>query len=189
MANPNYVAGSADWKQNRPYAQYTSSSMTTAGKRSFQYRALRGVARKSTLDWKLAGFLDLGKRTWVAELRGSRHHRVLRERRPRERVHPVGRQLRLDREREPALAALGGSTWSAEFHLWAMEWNATDVNLYLDDKLVYDFKVSRVTSGKNPYTGNPFYILVNLAIGANGGDPSNTTFPLTYKVDYVRVYQ
>ena len=31
--------------------------------------------------------------------------------------------------------------------------------------------------------------LVNLAIGANGGDPSGTTFPITYEVDYVRVYQ
>jgi len=30
---------------------------------------------------------------------------------------------------------------------------------------------------------------VNQAIGANGGDPTNTTFPIDYKVDYVRVYQ
>ena len=75
------------------------------------------------------------------------------------------------------------SDWSTEFHLWAMEWTATDVKLSLDDKLVYDFKVSSVTSGTNPYTGNPFYILVNLAIGANGGDPSGTTFPIRYQVD------
>ena len=61
--------------------------------------------------------------------------------------------------------------------------------MYLDDKLVWTFVVSSVTSGTNPYTGNPFYILVNQAIGANGGDPSNTTFPINYMVDYVRVYQ
>ena len=87
------------------------------------------------------------------------------------------------------LSSLGGSTaWTPEYHLWAMEWSTTDVGLYLDDKLVYDFKDSSL-SGADPYTGNPFYILVNLAIGANGGDPSGTTFPITYKVDYVRVYQ
>ncbi len=47
----------------------------------------------------------------------------------------------------------------------------------------------RLITSTNPYTGNPVYILVNLAIGANGGDPSNTTFPIMYQVDYVRVYQ
>ncbi len=34
------------------------------------------------------------------------------------------------------------------------------------------------------------YMLVNLAIGGqNGGDPSGTTFPARYEVDYVRVFQ
>jgi hypothetical protein len=34
------------------------------------------------------------------------------------------------------------------------------------------------------------YILLNLAIGGqNGGDPSQTTFPQSYEVDYVRVFQ
>jgi hypothetical protein len=31
---------------------------------------------------------------------------------------------------------------------------------------------------------------VNLAIGGtNGGDPTNTTFPAQYVIDYVRVFQ
>jgi hypothetical protein len=32
-------------------------------------------------------------------------------------------------------------------------------------------------------------IILNLAIGSNGGDPTNTSFPSRYEVDYVRVYQ
>ena len=33
-------------------------------------------------------------------------------------------------------------------------------------------------------------MLFDLAIGGqNGGDPSNTTFPNRFEVDYVRVYQ
>jgi len=86
-------------------------------------------------------------------------------------------------------AALGGPAWSSRFHLWAMEWSTTDINLFLDDKLVYDFKIARANSGSNPYNGNPFHLLINLAIGANGGDPTNAAFPMTYRVDYVRVYQ
>ena len=30
-ANPNYMAGSTDWKRNRQYAEYTSSSLITSG--------------------------------------------------------------------------------------------------------------------------------------------------------------
>ena len=34
------------------------------------------------------------------------------------------------------------------------------------------------------------YIILNLALGgANGGDPTNTSFPQTYQIDYVRVFQ
>ena len=56
--------------------------------------------------------------------------------------------------------------------------------------MVNTYAVSTASSANpNPYDNKKFYILVNLAIGANGGDPSGTTFPITYQVDYVRVYQ
>lgn len=36
----------------------------------------------------------------------------------------------------------------------------------------------------------PQYMLLNLVIGGeNGGDPSATSFPSRFEVDYVRVYQ
>ena len=41
----------------------------------------------------------------------------------------------------------------------------------------------------NPFH-QPHYLLLNLAIGGLwGGDPSNSTFPGKYEVDYVRIYQ
>ena len=36
-ANPNYQAGSTDWKRNRQYAEYTSSSLITSGLHSWQF--------------------------------------------------------------------------------------------------------------------------------------------------------
>ena len=42
--------------------------------------------------------------------------------------------------------------------------------------------------GSNPFL-QPQYLLLNLAIGANGGDPSNTSSPIKYEVDYVRYYK
>jgi len=44
-------------------------------------------------------------------------------------------------------------------------------------------------AGRTP-SRQQHYLLVNLAIGGmNGGDPSATTFPVRYEVDYVRVFQ
>jgi hypothetical protein len=41
----------------------------------------------------------------------------------------------------------------------------------------------------NPFLA-PHALRLNLAVGGpQGGDPSRTTFPQRYEVDYVRVYQ
>lgn len=37
VLNPNYVAGSSDWKKNREYAEYTSASITTGQSKSWLY--------------------------------------------------------------------------------------------------------------------------------------------------------
>jgi len=43
--------------------------------------------------------------------------------------------------------------------------------------------------GTTPFRQNA-YMMVNLAIGGdNGGDPSSTTFPQDYLIDYIRVFQ
>jgi len=89
------------------------------------------------------------------------------------------------------LAQLGAG-WANDFHVWAMEWDAQKIDLFLDDKLVNHFVVpGAVGAGiTNPYTTRSMYILLNLAIGGTaGGDPGGTTFPIRYEVDYVRVYQ
>ncbi|NMB49863.1 MAG: hypothetical protein GX997_05320, partial [Bacteroidales bacterium] len=33
------------------------------------------------------------------------------------------------------------------------------------------------------------YVLLNLALGASGGEPELSAFPMKYEIDYVRVYQ
>lgn len=80
--------------------------------------------------------------------------------------------------------------WSDEFHTWVMEWDSSSIKLYVDDQLLNTFNVSSADNGSyNPFR-QPHYMIVNLAIGGNnGGDPSNTSFPLKYYIDYVRVYQ
>jgi beta-glucanase (GH16 family) len=188
VTNPNYVAGSSDWKTSRQYAQYTSSSMTTSGKRSFEYGRFELCGQIDTRQGSWPAFWILGNgRSWPASGEVDIMEYYASDIRANV-CTPSGSTCDWNGSVAQPISKFA-STWPSQFHLWAMEWDSTDISLYLDDALVWTFKVSSVTSGTNPYTGNPFYILVNQAIGANGGDPTNTTFPITYKVDYVRVYQ
>ena len=80
--------------------------------------------------------------------------------------------------------------WTKKFHIWRMDWNSDSICLYLDDMLLNSVLVSQTVNpnGFNPFL-QPHYLLLNLAIGAAGGDPSKSTFPIKYEVDWVRVYQ
>ena len=68
-------------------------------------------------------------------------------------------------------------------------------NLTVDNNLTNNtlINTTSLTETVNADGSNPFrqshYLLLNLAIGANGGDPSKTTLPVRYEVDYVRVYK
>jgi len=71
-----------------------------------------------------------------------------------------------------------------------MDWTAEYIRIYLDDQLLNEIDLSQTVNpnGFNPFQ-QPHYILLNLALGSNGGPLDNTAFPRSYEVDYVRVYQ
>ena len=74
-----------------------------------------------------------------------------------------------------------------------MDWDEDFIKLYIDDELLNTIDLS-TTINATPDKANPFhephYILLCLAIGGtNGGDPSETTFPARFEIDYVRMYQ
>ena len=80
--------------------------------------------------------------------------------------------------------------WTTKFHDWRMDWDADFIKLYVDDELLNTTDLSKTIDpdGSNPFH-QPAFLLLNLAIGATGGDPSKTQFPVKFEVDYVRVYQ
>jgi beta-glucanase (GH16 family) len=85
------------------------------------------------------------------------------------------------------------------FHTYALEWATNAIRWYVDDHL-YETQTSwwsssnpTNTSIRNPYPApfdQPFYIIMNLAVGGNfGGNPNGSTvFPGEMQIDYVRVY-
>jgi len=75
------------------------------------------------------------------------------------------------------------------FHIFGIEWGPDYINYYVDDVLYNQITPADVT-GEWVFD-HPFYLIINLAVGGNfvGSPNSQTVFPQTMLVDYVRVYQ
>ena len=191
VTNPNYQAGSSDWKTNRQYAQYTSSSMTTSSLQTWQYGRFEMRARIPTSagmwpawwtlgvsgEWPSNGEIDI-----MEYYKGNLLANVA-----------CGTSTRWSAKWDSSTKAISslGANWSSNFHVWRMDWDDQNINLYLDDTLLNGVALSSML---NSDSTSPFkqkvYMILNLAIGGNnGGDPSATTFPVQYEVDYVRVFQ
>ena len=197
IRNPNYNSSSQRWQQNREFAEYTAASLKTQGRWQFQYGRLEVRARVDTSmgswpaiwtlgvseRWPLNGEVDimefyrvgnsptiLANAAWGRSNSGGPVWNTKRI--------PLANFLSKDRD------------WPKKFHVWRMDWTADSIKLYLDDELLNAQALRQTLNpdGKNPFQ-QPHYLLLNLAIGANGGDPANTRFPISYEVDYVRFYQ
>ncbi|MYJ95164.1 MAG: glycoside hydrolase family 16 protein [Proteobacteria bacterium] len=78
-----------------------------------------------------------------------------------------------------------------EFHLYALEWDPTEIRWYVDDVLYAMQNFWHTASADYPAPfDQPFYILLNVAVGGRfpGAPSPGTVFPVTMEVDYVRVY-
>lgn len=76
-----------------------------------------------------------------------------------------------------------------DFHVFGIEWDENYINFYVDDVLYNQITPADVP-GEWVYN-HSFYMILNMAVGGNfpGSPNSDTVFPQTMLVDYVRVYQ
>lgn len=79
--------------------------------------------------------------------------------------------------------------FDTDFHVFGIEWGPEYINFYVDDVLYNQITPTNVT-GEWVFN-QPFYIILNLAVGGSfvGSPDSETSFPQTMLVDYVRVYK
>jgi beta-glucanase (GH16 family) len=75
------------------------------------------------------------------------------------------------------------------FHIFALEWEPTQVRWYLDGKQY--FAVTPQTVHGTWVFNKPFFLILNLAIGGDwpGSPDATTKLPVRMMVDYVRVYR
>lgn len=207
VVNPAYdpEAPAFDWRKSRPYAAYTSGSVNTRESFTYKYgklvvRAKISVAKGcwpaiwtlgNQLGWPACGEVDLmeyylaseedvptilANVAWGKE-RGAAWSTTW---------HPLERFLQKDPD------------WVDKYHVWVMDWTPEEIVLSLDGEVLNRVDLSVTVNkgrgeGQNPFSNDDpdfkDYILLDHAIGQNGGDPSKTAFPQRYYIDYVRVYQ
>ena len=199
--NPLYVAGSKDWRKKREFVEYTSSSVTTAGKKEFLYGRFEIKARIPVakgawpaiwalgrdMEWPSCGEIDIME---YYQIKGVPH--ILAN-----AAWGTDRQwhAKWDSQATPYSHFTDKDPdWASKFHIWRMDWDEEAIKLYLDDELLNEIPLKNTINGKigkgtNPFT-RPQYLLLNLAIGGiNGGPIDEAALPMKYEIDYVRVYQ
>ncbi len=194
--NPNHDSSSKDWRTSRVTAEYTAASIKTPDIYSFKYGIMEVRARIDTSMGSWPAIWTLGnERRWPdkGEIDILEYYRIQNQATILANAAWVGPRggVLWDSAKIPFTELLADMPdWPERYHIWKMDWNEDRIELYLNDVLLNTIPIDDKTyaDGFNPFR-QPHYILLNLAIGSNGGDPENTRFPITYEVDYVRVYQ
>ena len=195
-ANPDYDPEKPEAKSRRlshEYADYTSASLTTAGKASwiggrFEVRAKlpqgRGVwpaiwmlgDNISEVGWPTCGELD------IMEFVGFKPNTIHANVHCRKYNHAQGNG-RGDKIELTSLAE--------DFHVYAMQWYEDRIDFYVDDHKYFTFKNEGSGNAAWPFD-KPQYLILNLAIGGTWGGREgidDSIFPQQYLIDYVRVFQ
>lgn len=191
--NPLYEPGNKDWRKSRQEIRYSSSSINTSGKHAWLYGRfeMRGRIDISEGLWPAWWTLGVGGK-WPAN--GEIDIMEYYNKKLLANIACMGSNHKAEwYSKVKNTDSLGGKDWASKFHVWRMDWNENEIGLYVDDMLLNKVELSKLVNkdgtGINPFQ-QPHYMLLNLAMGGmNGGDPSNTTFPNRFEVDYVRVYQ
>ncbi len=83
------------------------------------------------------------------------------------------------------------SSFSDDFHTFALDWDRESVRMSVDSKVYFQANASQLGPEQRWVFDHDFFIILNLAVGGRflGPPDENTVFPQSVLVDYVRAYQ
>lgn len=190
--NAQYQKGSTDWRTKDSLAHYTSTSLISLGKGAWQYGRVEVRAKiptgkgiwpaiwmlgnnREVVNWPECGEIDIMEYVGsdTTHVYGTIHF----PKTDGNGSQPSGGNIAVQRPYDA-------------FHLYAIDWDADYIKVFFDDQLYHTFPIKMADqNGKNPFR-LPFYVLINLAMGANWPGPiDDSILPKSYWIDYVRVYR
>lgn len=200
VVNPNYNPYSWDWRASNNYAEYTSSSLITKGINEWEpygYYEIRARIDTSMGSWPAIWMLGT-KNIWPScgEIDIMEFYRINGNSFILANL-AWGSGQKQTAKWSSTKIKLSEYTktipdWADRFHVWGMKWEEGYINVFIDGNLVHSTSLDTTINadGLNPFReNNTFYLLLNLAIGSNGGKPSDAKMPIKFEVDYVRVYK
>ena len=78
-----------------------------------------------------------------------------------------------------------------EFNTYAIEWTPEKIDFLVNNVVYNHIENEHLSSAEWPFD-QPFYLILNLAVGGNWGGKmgvDDTVFPATMEVDYIRVFE
>lgn len=169
--------------------KYTSTRITTAGKKEFKYGYIEARAKLPVgqgiwpafwmlgvdikqVGWPMCGEIDIleyiGKEPGMVYT--TLHYK------DRHGDNANGQKTPMPKIEEG-------------WHTYGVNWAEDKIEFFVDGKLVFSHSEKDKTQENWPFD-QPFYLLVNMAVGGNFGGPEvdDKIFPQEYSIDYIRVY-
>jgi beta-glucanase (GH16 family) len=175
-------------------SDYTSTRMTTKGKKQFKFGRIdiRAALPKGKGLWPALWMLgtNIDAVSWPAcgemdimELTGDLPNRVLGT------VH-YGANVSQHQQTGQSKYLTGTDNFNDQFHVFSLNWQNNLIEFLIDD-VVYQ-TITPASVGTAPYPFNKtFFFVFNVAVGGDlpGSPDAGTAFPQYMIVDYIRVFQ
>ena len=170
--------------------KYTSTRITTKGKKNFKYGYIETRAKLprgkgvwpafwmlgkniSKIGWPTCGEID------ILEYVGKEPNTIFTS------LHTKASHGNTINSKKTVI-----NNVEDDFHIYAIDWQKEKIDFYIDNVLVYTFQPEEKTTDIWPFKQR-FYFILNLAVGGNFGGPEidDTIFPQKFVIDYIRVYK